>query len=81
MPPIDYWKRQCWSGVEVDEWPLRGVMDLVGDENLVVSSDFPHFDSAFPEASERFLAIPGVSEESKRKIMWDNCARCYNIRV
>jgi predicted TIM-barrel fold metal-dependent hydrolase len=79
MAPIDYWRRQCWSGVEVDEWPLKAVIDLVGDDNLVVSSDFPHFDSAFPEASQRFLALPSVGEASKRKIMWDNCARLYNI--
>jgi predicted TIM-barrel fold metal-dependent hydrolase len=79
MPPVEYWKRQCWTGVEVGEWPLRAVIDMIGDENLVVSSDFPHFDSEFPNASEHFLALPGVSDESKHKILWDNCARCYHI--
>jgi len=79
MPPIEYWRRQCWTSVEVDEWPLRSVVDIVGGDNLVLSSDFPHFDSAFPHARDRFMAIPGVGVESKRKILWDNCARLYNL--
>lgn len=79
MPPVEYWKRQCYSAVEVDEWSLRGVIATVGDENLVISSDFPHFDSPFPEAFDRFMKIPGVSRESQAKILWDNCAKLYNL--
>jgi predicted TIM-barrel fold metal-dependent hydrolase len=79
MPPLEYWRRQCYSAIEVDEWSLRAVIDLVGDDNLVVSSDFPHFDSAFPHAFDHVLEIPGVSVESKRKILWDNCARLYGL--
>jgi predicted TIM-barrel fold metal-dependent hydrolase len=79
MPPAEYWKRQCYCSVEVDEWSLPGVIATIGDDNLVVSSDFPHFDSAFPEAGDHFLELRGVSHESKRKILWDNCARLYNL--
>jgi predicted TIM-barrel fold metal-dependent hydrolase len=79
MRPVEYWKRQCYCSVEVGEWSLPGVIATVGDDNLVVSSDFPHFDSEFPEAGEHFMAIQGVSVESKRKILWDNCARLYNL--
>ena len=78
-PPIEYWKRQCWSAVDPDEWTLSAVISLVGDENWVVSSDFPHFDSPFPEARQRFMSIPNVSVESKKKILWDNCCRLYNL--
>lgn len=79
MPPLDYWRRQCWSAVEVDEWTLPAVVDLIGNDNLVISSDFPHFDSAFPHAFERFMKLSGVSADSKRKILWDNCARLYRL--
>ena len=76
---IEYWQRQCFTSVEVDEWPLRHVIDMVGDDTLMVSSDFPHHDCAFPEAFTRFMAIPGVSDESRRRILWDNTARLYNL--
>jgi hypothetical protein len=28
---------------------------------------------------EDFLALPGVSTDSKRKIVWDNCLRLYQF--
>jgi predicted TIM-barrel fold metal-dependent hydrolase len=77
--PIEYWRRQCWTNVEIDEWPVEAVISLVGDENLVLSSDFPHFDSPFPETRARFLKMTGLGDDSKKKILWDNCARLYNL--
>jgi len=79
MPPVEYWKRQCYCAVEVDEWSLPGVISTIGDDNLVVSSDFPHFDSEFPHAGDSFMALQNVSRESQRKILWDNCARLYGL--
>jgi predicted TIM-barrel fold metal-dependent hydrolase len=30
-------------------------------------------------AKNGFLAEPHLSTESKRKVLWDNCARLYNL--
>jgi uncharacterized protein len=79
LRPVEYWRRQCYASVEVGEWSLPGVIATVGDDNLVLSSDFPHFDSEFPEAGAHFMELAGVSHDSKRKIMGDNCARLYNL--
>jgi hypothetical protein len=56
------------------EW----VVKKLGDDTLVFSTDYPHSDSHFPEATSLFLKLP-LSEESKRKILWDNCARLYGF--
>lgn len=79
MPAADYFKRQCYSSVEPEEWTLAAMIVALGDDNFVVSSDFPHVDSPFPEARNEFMAIPNVSLESKKKILWDNCARLYHF--
>ena len=79
LRPVEYWRRQCYASVEVGEWTLPGVIATIGDDNLILSSDFPHFDSEFPEAGDHFMALGDVSTESKRKIMWDNCARLYDL--
>jgi len=79
LRPVEYWKRQCYSSVECTEWTLPGVIATIGDDNLILSSDFPHFDSEFPEAGEKFRRIEGLSRDSQRKILWDNCARLYNL--
>ena len=49
-----------------------------GAEYFVVSSDYPHSDGAFPEAMQKFFGLK-LDAEQRRKILWDNCARLYNI--
>lgn len=77
--PSEYFRRQCFIGTDVDEELLATVIDAVGDDNIVVSVDYPHADGPFPHGTQTFLDLPGVSAESKRKIMWDNCARLYQL--
>ena len=45
---------------------------------FVVSTDYPHPDGAFPEAMKEFLALP-LDDVARGKILWDNCARLYDI--
>jgi predicted TIM-barrel fold metal-dependent hydrolase len=78
LPPSAYFKRQCYVSVECDEEPIKGVFDLMGVDNVVFSTDFPHPDSKFPGAIERFLKLP-LPHEAKRAILWDNCARFYAL--
>src|SRR5947207_1361692 len=78
MAPSEYFKRQCFVSVECDEEPVKHVIDAIGDDRIVFSTDFPHGDSKFPRAVESFLSLP-ISEESKRKILWDNCAAYYGL--
>ncbi len=58
---------------------MQYAIQAMGDDNIVISSDWPHDDSAYPKAIDTFLALEGVSDESKRKILWENCARLYNL--
>ena len=34
----------------------------------------------FPHAIDTFLSLPGISDETKRKALWDNCARLYAMK-
>jgi predicted TIM-barrel fold metal-dependent hydrolase len=79
MPLSEYFRRHCYVSVDPDETVARHAIEAMGDENIVISTDWPHDDSAYPHAIETFLKLEGVSEVSKRKILWDNCARLYNI--
>jgi predicted TIM-barrel fold metal-dependent hydrolase len=77
--PSEYFFRQCYIATDPDEVGLKIVIDQIGDDRIVVSTDYPHDDSLFPHATDSFLKIAGVSDNSKRKILWDNCARLYHI--
>ena len=78
MAPSEYFKRQCYIALDVDEEPAVDVVNKMGAEYFVVSSDYPHADGAFPEAMQQFLGLP-LDDEQRRKILWDNCARLYGI--
>lgn len=76
--PSEYFKRQCFLSIEAEETTGKYVLDWLGDNNLVFSTDFPHEDSRYPKAISTFLGQP-FDEESKKKILWDNCARLYDL--
>jgi predicted TIM-barrel fold metal-dependent hydrolase len=76
--PSEYFKRQCFVSMEPDETPARYLIDEFGSDQIVFSTDYPHGDAKYPNAVESFLKLP-LSDEDKRKILWDNCARFYSI--
>jgi len=77
MKPSEYFKRQCWVSVDCEETPLKYAIDYLGkSDNIIFSTDFPHVDAQFPNSSNEFLKLP-ISDEDKRKILWDNCAAFY----
>jgi len=77
--PSQYFFRQCYIATDADEKPLRQVVEAIGDDNIVVSTDYPHSDGLFPVAIEEFVRLEGVSDKTKAKILWDNCARLYKL--
>ena len=78
MLPSEYFRRQCYIALDVDEEPAVEVVNAMGAEYFVVSSDYPHSDGAFPEAMQQFFGLP-FDAEQRRKILWDNCAKLYAI--
>jgi len=78
LAPSEYFKRQCFISMEVDENLASGVIEYMGDDHLVLSTDYPHPDSAFPRAIEEFFE-QDMLDDTRRKILWDNCARLYNL--
>jgi predicted TIM-barrel fold metal-dependent hydrolase len=78
LKPSDYFKRQCFVSVECDEWPSKYVEDAGLGHTVVFSTDYPHPDSKYPYAVDSFLSLE-LTAETKRKYLWENCARLYNI--
>ena len=51
---------------------------MIGDDNLVTTTDYPHGDSKYPHAMDLFLGMK-LGDNSKRKILWDNPRRLYAL--
>src|SRR5712692_2871495 len=77
--PSELFRRQCFVSAEPEEELAKYVVAELGDDNLVLSTDWPHDDSRFPHAIDGFLAAAHLSQDSKRKVLWDNCARLYKL--
>ena len=78
MLPSEYLLRQGFCAVECDEEFVTHVVAAIGHDCLVTTTDYPHGDSKYPEAMDRFLDL-ALSAESKTKILWDNTARLYDL--
>ena len=78
MKPSDYFMRQCFISVDVEEDLLGDVLRRIGDDNVVISTDYPHADSHWPDAMNHFMAME-MPSHSRKKILWDNCARLYGV--
>ena len=62
-------------------WPVRQprpvARRLTAGAPLVTGQRI--LDGLFPVAIQEFTKLPGVSDASKKKILWDNCARLYGL--
>lgn len=54
---------------------IKMVMEFLGDGVLMSASDYPHPECMFPESPDHALAWKSLSQETMRKLMWDNAVR------
>jgi predicted TIM-barrel fold metal-dependent hydrolase len=81
MKPSEYVLRQCVISADPDEPGLDTVIDFIGDDNLVWNTDYPHPDAPDPNQVLPWFSAQPISEDSKRKILWDNAVRLYGPRL
>ena len=81
LSPQEYFTRQCAVAADADEPSIKYVIDYIGDDNIVFNTDYPHPDA--PATSEPLLNMmeQPLSDESKRKILWDNSVKIYGERL
>lgn len=79
MKPSEYFRRQCFIGVEPTEPYLGEIVEYLGVDNLLFGSDYPHTDHN-PKIVEEAVALEDrLSKETVRKMLWDNPARFYQL--
>src|SRR6266850_1106551 len=79
MPSKLLERGQLYFSCEADETEIPRVIETIGDDWIVFASDYSHFDSRFPGASEPIIENKRISDASKRKILNDNARRLYPL--
>jgi len=55
LTPKEYFRRNCWAAVEGSEPEIEPTAGLIGADRMCISTDYPHFDSNFPNVSNNLL--------------------------
>ena len=81
---IDVYKdyREHFYGCFIDDHTGLGMLNVVGEDNVMIEMDYPHSDTTWPHsiklAHER-LEAAGLSDEVKWKILRGNAERLYRF--
>ena len=67
LTPKEYFQRNCWAAVEGSEPEIEATASLIGADRMCISTDYPHFDSNFPNVSNNLLA--NVSRDTAAQVL------------
>jgi predicted TIM-barrel fold metal-dependent hydrolase len=76
--PTEYFKSNFFVAFRGDEPTMKAAIEIVGDDNFLWDTDYPHPDSTFPWGIGAMLEQP-IADASRRKIWWDNAARAFGL--
>lgn len=66
---------------EPEEEILPYVLETIGEHVVMYASDYPHWDSEFPESVRKVVSIPGLGEEQKRRVLGRNAVDWFGLRA
>ena len=79
--PSDYFYRNVFHSFQEDALGIRW-RHIIGVDNLLWASDYPHFESTFPKSQQILGEILSTcTEEEKAKIVGANAARVYHLDI
>jgi predicted TIM-barrel fold metal-dependent hydrolase len=64
---------------EADEWMMPQAAKLIGENQIVWASDYPHWDHSFPGSIDEIRARGDLTETQKNKILRENGRRLYGL--
>jgi predicted TIM-barrel fold metal-dependent hydrolase len=68
-----------WVSVEPGETLLPAVVDALGDDFLLYASDYPHWDSEFPDSAKHLRGRSDLAPATRAKILGENAGRLFAI--
>ena len=79
LRPSEYWRRQGYTTFQ-NEATVADFVHLVGEDNIMWGSDYPHTDGVWPDSRKIIDEQLGSLDESvRRKITRDNAGKLYGL--
>jgi uncharacterized protein len=79
LPSEQFAAGRVFCNIEAHEHEpmLEMVTKALGDGVLMYASDYPHYESWFPDSIDKIMAWSSFGEASRRKLFWENACRCF----
>jgi uncharacterized protein len=77
--PSYYMKKNVWYVVEPRESYIGSAMDVIGEEQFIWGSDYPHIDSSIHAIDQVLETASGLSEHRKRLLLGENARKLYRL--
>ena len=79
MLPSEFWRRQGYSTYQ-DDAIVADIVDLVGVDKVMWSSDFPHPDGVWPDSRQVIESnLRSVDPETRYKVICENAGKLYGF--
>lgn len=78
--PSDYFKRFYYDTVFYDDRMLEFLVERVGDSQIMMGTDFPHFAQTW-NGAEFISKAKRLSRQTKERILSKNAAKMFGIRL
>lgn len=72
---------QFFYAFELEESTVPYVISRIGADKLLYSSDYPHWDTSWPNTVKMFKQRDDISEADKRQIGWNNPQSFYGFKA
>ena len=79
MKPSDYIRRNCYVTMEADEGPLTESIEQLGADHILMATDYPHFDSEYPDTVTKIKARNELTAKQKEMILGKNAETLLNL--
>lgn len=77
--PSEYLRRNVYVTCEADEANLGLAVKEFGADRILMATDYPHFDSEFPETVSGIRSRSDLSDKDKELILGGNAASLLNL--
>lgn len=79
MKPSDFYYQHVFLSFQEDDIGVR-LRDVIGVDNMMWGSDYPHSESTFPKSREVLAEIlQGVPDDERAKVLGLNVAKLYDF--
>ena len=79
MKPSEYVQRNCYVTLEADEGNLGESIEELGADHILMATDYPHFDSEYPDTVSKIQSRNDISAKQKEMILGENARTLLRI--